>query len=165
MQLFSLFPVLILVFVAELLGLLLGLQMHSKLAVNPLMVFTWMESASLMDILLATTSGLLPLVTILQFMDISIVPVLLTIGMLLHVAPLPLSFVGEKYFCASVKPLSENICDGRRCSGPCCHFHSPPWFSVPLPASTSDDIEVRICGDSPVTDEDVFVRQLQLLVQ
>ena len=82
-----------------------------------------------------------------------------------NVAPLPPSFVGENYFCASVKPHSENIWDGRSCSGPCCHFHSPLWFNVTLPASTSDDIEVRICRDSPVTDEDVFVRQLQLLVQ
>ena len=82
-------------------------------------------------------------------------------------APLPPSFVGENYFCATatVGQHTENIWDGRSCSGLCCHFHSPPWFSVTLPASTSDNIEVRICLDSPGADESLYVRQLQLLVQ
>ena len=82
-------------------------------------------------------------------------------------APLPPSFVGENYFCASVpaRQHTENIWDGRSCTGSCCHFHSPPWFSVTLPASTSDNIEVRICLDSPGGDERLYVRQLQLLVQ
>ena len=82
-------------------------------------------------------------------------------------APLPPSFVGENYFCATVTTgqHTENIWDGRSCSGLCCHFHSPPWFNVTLPASTSDNLEVRICLDSPGSDERLYVRRLQLLVQ
>lgn len=80
-------------------------------------------------------------------------------------APLPPPFVGENYFCASVSRLAENVWDGINCSGPCCQFNSPPWFSTTLPASTSDSIEVRICRDEEASDEAIFIQELQIFVQ
>ena len=42
---------------------------------------------------------------------------------------------------------------------------SPPWFSVALSSPTADDIEVRICGDQTVCDEDTRIALMELYVQ
>ena len=56
--------------------------------------------------------------------------------------PFPPSYVGNNYFC-------DGDYNGMMdCTTNCCTFNNPPWFSVSLPAPTSDDIEVRICGDA-----------------
>ena len=47
----------------------------------------------------------------------------------------------------------------------CTGANTPPWFSVDLPDSTSDDIEVRICHDQDTTDEDTPIQLLELHVQ
>ena len=149
--------------VAEFLGVLLIHRMHLLLTAIPLIMFIWMESV---------TYGRSPRHHIWSFAgghDNSVhgyfrCPCATDNR---NSAPLPPSFVGENYFCATV-PVgqhTENIWDGKSCTGSCCHFHSPPWFSVTLPASISDNIEVRICLDSPGGDERLYVQQLQLLVQ
>ena len=38
--------------------------------------------------------------------------------------------------------------------GTCCMTKSPPWFSVELPSPTTDNIEVRICGNESSDNED-----------
>ena len=40
-----------------------------------------------------------------------------------------------------------------------------PWFSVDLPDSTSDDIEVHICHNQATTDEDSPIQLLELYIQ
>ena len=70
------------------------------------------------------------------------------------------SFVGHNYFCEtglhrygggnSFWSHGDPLWDGQEC-GPtsaCCLFNSPPWFNVTLSVPTTDDIEVRICGDN-----------------
>ena len=47
----------------------------------------------------------------------------------------------------------------------CTGTNTPPWFSVELPDSTSDDIEVRICHDQDTRDEDSPIQLLELYVQ
>ena len=81
-------------------------------------------------------------------------------------APLPPAEVGNNYFCDRADEL-DPIWTGESCSNnnSCCLFHNPPYFSVQLPAATTDKIELRICTDSNPTDEVVLVRFAEIYVQ
>ena len=84
------------------------------------------------------------------------------------------SFVGNNYYCESGNPTNtfvgrlystDALWDGHQCEGECCsNGKSPPWFSVELPNSTSDDIEVHICNPQGSSD-DVAIQLLELYVQ
>ena len=91
---------------------------------------------------------------------------------------LPPHFVGDNYFCESgnqektteVSDLLEDdpLWDGEQCEGECCsrvNGKFPPWFSVTLPNLTSDDVEVRICGDEGTDSEDTPVQLLEIFIQ
>ena len=82
------------------------------------------------------------------------------------------TFVGNDYFCESRNPCttwtnilyaSDSLWDSQGCgSPPCCKLTSPPgvtapWFCKQLPQATTDDLEVRICGDQVTVDEDTPV--------
>jgi len=44
-------------------------------------------------------------------------------------------------------------------------FNSPPWFCRQLPQATTDDIEVRICGDEFITsNEDTTVKVIEIYI-
>ena len=86
------------------------------------------------------------------------------------------SFVGDNYFCESgnsggssaggVVFTGDPLWDGEQCEGQCCsNGNSPPWFSVTLPNPTSDDIEVRICGDEGTHNEDSPIQLLEIYIQ
>ena len=56
--------------------------------------------------------------------------------------------------------------DGEQCEDQCCsNGKSPPWLSVELPSPTTDDIEVHICGDQSLSEEDNPVALIELYVQ
>ena len=88
------------------------------------------------------------------------------------------SFVGQNYFCESgitqwdlrtfaFWPNGDPLWDGQGC-GPtssCCTFNSPPWFNVTLSSPTTDDIEVRICGNQDIGDEDTPIQLIELYVK
>ena len=87
------------------------------------------------------------------------------------------SFVGQNYFCESgitqwdgrfvFWPNGDPLWDGQGC-GPtssCCTFNSPPWFNVTLSSPTTDGIEVRICGDQAIADEDTPIQLIELYVK
>ena len=90
----------------------------------------------------------------------------------------PPSFVGQNYFCESgitrwntrtliFWPNGDLLWDGQGC-GPtssCCTFNSPPWFNVQLSSPTTDDIEVRICGNEANHNEDVPIQLVELYVK
>ena len=90
----------------------------------------------------------------------------------------PPSFVGQNYFCEAgitqynetyrvFYPNGDPLWDGQGC-GPtssCCTFHSPPWFNVQLSSPTTDDIEVRICGDEGIANEDTPIQIIELYVK
>ena len=78
-------------------------------------------------------------------------------------ALLPPSFVGNNYFCDG--DYNGALWDAMDCTTNCCTFNNPPWFSMTLPAPTSDDIEVRICSDQLLDDEGVQLSFMQLYVQ
>ena len=91
-------------------------------------------------------------------------------------APAP-SFVGDNYFCESgnsggssaggVVFTGDPLWDGEQSEGVCCsnNGRSPPWFGVTLPNPTSDDIEVRICGDEGTHNEDSPIQLLEIYIQ
>ena len=84
------------------------------------------------------------------------------------------SFVGSNYFCDSGNEkgysafygqvfANDPLWDGEGCgfTSTCCEFNNPPWFYANLSATTSDNLELRICGDS---GEDVIVSFIELYV-
>ena len=85
------------------------------------------------------------------------------------------SSVGDNYYCESGNPnnphtatlyTDDPLWDGQQCEGTCCTgTNSPPWFSVQLPAPTTDAIEVSICCDQSTNDEDVPVALMEIYVQ
>ena len=89
----------------------------------------------------------------------------------------PPSFVGDNYFCESGNPgrgldsggvffKDDPVWDGEQCEGECCsNGKSPPWFSVTLPKPTSDDIEVRICGNEGTHNEDAPIQLLEIFIR
>ena len=87
-------------------------------------------------------------------------------------------YIGDNYYCESGNPTNSNhnnqflsedkLWDGQECEheGDCCNStNSPPWFSVQLPAPTTDTIEVSICCDQDTSDEDTPVELIEIYVQ
>ena len=88
----------------------------------------------------------------------------------------PRIIIGNNYFCESGNPTdgfdrgrlysSDRLWDGQQCEGSCCEgTQSPPWFSVQLPAPTTDVIKVHICCDQSTTDEDTPIELIEMYVQ
>ena len=87
-------------------------------------------------------------------------------------------YVGDNYYCESGNSdprgqwigghlySQDPLWDGQQCEGQCCsNGKSPPWFSVELDSTTTEDIEVRICGDQNLHDEDNPISLIELFVQ
>ena len=84
------------------------------------------------------------------------------------------SFVGDNYYCESGNPsdtvasrlyASDKLWDGKQCEGSCCTgTNTPPWFSVQFNTTTSDNIEVRICGSESIDTEDVPIEVIEMYV-
>ena len=90
--------------------------------------------------------------------------------------PAPPSFVGSDYYCESGATssfnlttyyLSDPLWDGAGCStdNTCCSNTNQPWFYRELSKKTQDDIEVRICRNSPFSNEGVLVDFLEFYIQ
>ena len=93
----------------------------------------------------------------------------------------PPSFVGNNFYCESAYQGPEcydsdtffpndPLWDGQQCNneGTCCTgdgVNTPPWFSVTLSNTTSDEIEVRICHDQGINNEDTPISFLEIFVQ
>ncbi len=84
----------------------------------------------------------------------------------------PPSFVGDDYFCESGNQLGslghhniysdDPLWDGQQCTLTCCQNE---YFMKTLPAQTSDDIELRICGKERPDYDDVLIYEVELYVQ
>ena len=88
----------------------------------------------------------------------------------------PPTHIGEQHYCESGNPTdifefgqlysNDPLWDGQQCEGTCCTgTKSPPWFSVQLPAPTTDIIEVSICSDEGTNNEDIPVELIEIYVQ
>ena len=87
-------------------------------------------------------------------------------------------FMGNNYFCESgadtwvhetgYRLYPDNpLWDGEGCatSNSCCENNNPPWFCTEVSTPTSNDIEIRLCGDEPIDNEDVPIENFELYVQ
>ena len=88
-------------------------------------------------------------------------------------------FVGSDYYCETA--VHNNTCchrgtffpndplwDGQQCpseEAPCCTLPNMPWFNKTLSETTTEDIELRVCGDSPVADEDTPLEAIEIFVR
>ena len=90
----------------------------------------------------------------------------------------PPNFVGSDYYCESgldrppwvpfMLYPNDTLWDGQGCDGlerTCCDPPNLPWFCRELPQPTTDDLEVRICGDQVLADEDTPIDLVQLYIQ
>ncbi len=87
------------------------------------------------------------------------------------------SFIGNNYFCDTgdhyeghaygIYYSNDPLFDRHGCGfdSTCCQFNTPPWFSTELPQPTSDDIEIRICGDENTVQEDVIISMIDIYVR
>ena len=86
------------------------------------------------------------------------------------------SFIGNDYFCdtgsadeADVNSFysEDPLWDGAGCGeyNTCCDWNSPPWFRKEISPPTSDDIEMRLCTEHSLFDEDINFNILELYVQ
>ena len=85
-------------------------------------------------------------------------------------------YVGNEYFCDSGHGQNTNppqqylthdpLWDGAGCvRGSCCTFNSPPWFCKTWPYPTTDDIELRLCINEDINNENVLFEKVELYVQ
>ena len=84
-------------------------------------------------------------------------------------------FIGNDYYCDSGSdyPPSNKIfytdplLEGKGCSSTnfCCSNSGIPWFCKTLKEPTVDDMEVRNCHNSPSSDEDTAISQIELYVR
>ena len=92
-------------------------------------------------------------------------------------APPPL-LVGSDYYCESgnVGPdwnhtefyYSDVLWDRQQCRGnesTCCNASYLPWFCKRFPTPISEDLEVRICTDQDLDDENVAIESFELYIQ
>ncbi len=79
----------------------------------------------------------------------------------------PATFVGQDYFCDNADSTMDPLWDKGVC-GPetqCCTPNLPPWFYKRLGENTDNNVEMRLCRDEPVTNEDVMLEQIDLYVR
>ena len=83
------------------------------------------------------------------------------------------SYIGSNWYCGGQSgggtsnyfnyPLWQSgTCPGMLSS--CCASSDLPWFYVTLSASITDSLEVRLCSDEPLINEDVRLLNLELYV-
>ena len=89
------------------------------------------------------------------------------------------SFIGNDYFCESGNPdhngnvpvkfyADDPLWDGKGC-GPieqtCCQATGLPWFHKVLNSTTTDYIEIRVCGDEGTNNEDCLVKYYEIYIK
>ena len=88
------------------------------------------------------------------------------------------SFIGNDYFCESGNPAtdesfqhilytSDPLWDGKKCGveGNCCTAPGLPWFHKVLNTTTTDYLELRVCGDQEIEDENAPVSFYEIYVK
>ena len=87
-------------------------------------------------------------------------------------------WIGNDYYCESGLPSSEvrqfvllsndPLWDGQECNGnegPCCTNPKMPWFIRTLNETTTENIELRMCGsENPSNDEDTPLDIIELYI-
>ena len=89
------------------------------------------------------------------------------------------SFVGNNYYCETGNNVENQysndqfiysddpLWDGQQCVGteaPCCTHPNMPWFIKTLGETTTEDVEVRVCGGEGTNNEDNPLNLIELFV-
>ena len=88
-------------------------------------------------------------------------------------------FVGDDYFCESGNSdpngniprhlyTTDPLWDGKGCGSieqTCCQAPGLPWFHKVLNSTTTDYLEMRVCGDQETNDEDVPVNYYEIYIR
>ena len=89
------------------------------------------------------------------------------------------SYVSSDYYCETSAHVytccynrfhiypNDPLWDGQQCFAqetPCCTHPNMPWFLKTLSETTTEDIELRVCGDQYVGDEDTLLQVIELFV-
>ena len=84
------------------------------------------------------------------------------------------TFIGQDYFCETgsrnrhqvIFYPDDPLWDGQGCGGTstCCEFNNPPWFCKQLPQPTTDNIELRLCGNEHISNEDTPIERVEIYV-
>ena len=89
----------------------------------------------------------------------------------------PQAFIGYNYFCESGNPnntanqlfIADPLWDGQNCGSyesTCCSATGIPWFHRDYGSTTTTDyIELRVCGDQETTDEDSPVGYYEIYIK
>ena len=87
----------------------------------------------------------------------------------------PPSFVGKHYYCeagaVTVRPklyIDDPLWDGKGCGpieGPCCNRPLLPWFYRSFSYTTNDYIEMRVCCNQDIDNEDSPVSYVEIYVK
>ena len=89
----------------------------------------------------------------------------------------PPSFVSNDYYCESglndppfsfILYADDPLWDGQNCNGPestCCTNPNMPWFLKTLDETTTDNIELRVCNDQSLPDEDTPLDIIEMYVK
>ena len=87
------------------------------------------------------------------------------------------SFIGNDYYCESGNNIAkykydfwttDPLWDGQNCrsnEANCCKRPGIPWFHKKLSGVTSDDIEVRLCGDEVENSEDTPICFMEIYIK
>ena len=87
------------------------------------------------------------------------------------------SFIGDDYFCESGSPgkwnfttlyTNDPLWDGEQCGlieQECCNVTGIPWFNKVLEQPTTDHIELRVCCDQSINDEDNPVELYEIYIK
>ena len=85
-------------------------------------------------------------------------------------------YVGSDYYCeAGYNPAgvpkvylpNDPLWDGQQCDGveaPCCTHSNMPWFTKTLGETTTEDIQLRLCNDHGLGDEETLLQLISLYV-
>ena len=82
-----------------------------------------------------------------------------------ELAPPP--YIGSSYYCETGDSANDTLWDGQQCFGiqnSCCTHPNMPWFNKTLGETTTEDIELRVCGDEIATNEDAPLQVIELFV-
>ena len=84
-------------------------------------------------------------------------------------------FIAQDYFCEtgsrqyheSIFYPDDPVWDGQGCgsNSTCCEFNNPPWFCKQLSQPTTDDIELRLCGDEETENEDIVLQLVEIYIR
>ena len=86
-------------------------------------------------------------------------------------------YVGSDYYCetgynapgipANIFYPNDPLWDGQQCDGveaPCCTHPNMPWFNKTLSETTTEDIQLRLCNNQGIADEETLLQLISLYV-